>query len=87
MIFFQNDAQFQRYPFWLTGLTLNGFSAILLFFNEVSVFREYRTVSDRVWTEQKLHHSPPDLQPVASSSAGVKPVEMTRVVLTLPDSF
>lgn len=48
-------------------LTVSGSSAMLLLFfflHEVSVFREYRIVSDRVWTELKSHHAPPDLHPV-----------------------
>lgn len=58
---------------------VNGSSAMFLFFHEVSVFREYRIVSDRVWAALKSHHSlSPDFTygdgPV-SSSPGVNPAE------------
>lgn len=56
---------------------------VFMFFHEVSVFREYRIVSDRVWTELKSHHFL-----LVWSSAGVKPVEtlcgiyLPRFILT-----
>lgn len=65
MIFLQNCKQLQRYPFFVVVVS-NGLGSyskwvechVFYFFVRFSVFREYRMVSDRVWTVLKSHHSP-----------------------------